>query len=134
MKLTPPLSSPLAVQLIRFAATGGVATAVHFFVVIFIVWAAAMNPLYANPIGYTIGFIASFLGHRYWIFFDTTRHTMISLTYFCIIALLNFFINQGIFYMLLEKLSLSYFTTLIVSLVITAAISFLLSKYWAFSK
>lgn len=134
MKLSDHLYHPLSIQLMRFGTTGGVAVAVHFLTAILLVKTTTIDPLYTNVIGYLCGFVASFVGHRYWIFSDTTRHLATSLTRFCLIAALDFFINQGLFYLLFVTLLMAYLPTLIIALTVTGTSSFLLSKYWAFSK
>lgn len=119
-------------QMIRFGITGSMATLLHFAVVVLLVETQHMYPLTANIFGFFTGFIVSFSGHRFWTFSETTRTVRASLPRFFLIAALNFAGNQTLYYLLLEKLHMHYTIALIIVLGVMAAITYCLSKWWAF--
>lgn len=132
MKSTRIVFHPLILQLIRFGATGGLATATHFIAVIAIVELSPIPPIEANVIGYCLGFIVSFIGHRHWTFSESTRDLITTLPRFFAIALINFVVNLGLFYLLVRLVHMPYVIALIIVLSVVATISFVLSKHWAF--
>jgi putative flippase GtrA len=116
-------------QLARFGAVGIAAMAVHWLIVAILV-PLRSPPLLANVAGFAIAFNVSYAGHRRWTFAATTaKHS--TFKRFVGVALLSFAVNEALYYVLLQA-GMEYRVALLVVLVAVAALTFLLSRYWAF--
>jgi putative flippase GtrA len=119
-------------QLMRFAIVGISSSIVHFTTVICLVAPGWLPPLRANIIAFLIAFCVSFFGHRYWTFENTTRGFGDSLPRFFSVAVLSFALNESFYWYLLHRLQMYYPVALIIVLTSVSALTFFLSKFWAF--
>lgn len=118
-------------QLARFGAVGIAAMAVHWVAVTLLV-PLGVEPLFANIIAFAIAFNVSYVGHRNWTFADKTPHAA-TFRRFLGVALLSFALNEVLYYLLLRQ-GVEYRIALFVVLVAVAALTFVLSRYWAFGR
>jgi putative flippase GtrA len=118
-------------QLARFGAVGIAAMAVHWSIVALLV-PLGSPPLLANVIAFAIAFNVSYVGHRNWTFADTTPHAT-TFRRFLGVALLSFALNEALYYLLLRQ-GIEYRIALFAVLVAVAALTFVLSRYWAFRR
>ena len=118
-------------RLLRFGAVGLLAAAVHYWVVIGLVELLQIAPLKANFGGFAVAFWFSYLGHRHWTFADHGAGSG-SFVRFLITALLGFFLNQFLFYLLLQHVRLPYYISLAIVVVVVAIMTYVLSRLWAF--
>jgi putative flippase GtrA len=89
-----------------------------------------LRPLIANTIAFAIAFNVSYAGHRYFTFADAaTTHS--TFKRFLGVALLSFALNEALYYLLLRA-GLEYRLALFLVLAAVAALTFVLSRYWAF--
>jgi len=132
MRATLRTHFPFFLQLIRFGITGSLATVTHFMTVVLFVELTHLHPLSANIIGFMSGFVISFSGHRYWTFSGTDQLVRTALPKFFLVAMINFFCNQSLYYVFLTKFHWNYTIALILVLGVMASITFLMSKLWVF--
>ena len=121
-------------QVMRFSIVGTSSTAVHFSSVILLVAYGHMKPLIANIIAFLIAFLVSFYGHLYWTFANTSRSFHQSLPRFMSVAILSFALNESFYWYLLHIHHMYYPTALIIVLTSVSALTFTLSKLWAFQE
>jgi putative flippase GtrA len=120
-------------QGVRFIAVGSSAAAVHWAVVRLSVEALGLVPLVANVVGWMIAFVVSFSGHRYWTFAETSgRDTRESLWRFGLVSLGGFVLNELSYAAVLSVGALRYDLALGLVLVGLAAVTFVVSRWWAF--
>ncbi len=93
-----------------------------------------MWPELANALGFCIAFFVSFAGHRLLSFKDAATSVGTSLGRFAVTALAGFASNEVVFVLLLRALNLPALLALFVALVFAAGQTFLLSRFWAFSR
>lgn len=117
-------------QLARFGVVGIAAMAVHWAVVAAIV-PLGVAPLLANVIAFAVAFNASYFGHRNWTFASRASHTA-TLPRFLGVALASFALNEALYAVLLARTALDYRSALLVVLIAVAALTFVLSRCWAF--
>lgn len=123
----------IGIQLIKFGVVGVTAMAVHFIVVIVLV-TFNCHPLLANLAGFLIAFQVSYAGHSLWTFEITERDHKKHKTRFFTVAALGFLINELSYFFLLKLLSLDYRIALALVLCLVSALTFILSRFWAFSE
>lgn len=115
----------------RFAVVGIAATLIHA-VVGLILLRAGVAPLLANPLGFVVAFLVSFLGHHFWSF----RHHGTGMRYaalrFVPVAVLGFLISEMLLGLLLPLIQGTI--ALPLALLCAAGITFLLSRHWAFAR
>lgn len=117
-------------QIFQFGSVGACAASAHMGIVIAIVQMAHISPLLANIIAFLFSFNISYFGHHYWTFAKRQLNHQTSLPRFFLLACFSFLLNEGLFFLLLPFLP--YPIALLVVLVSVAAITFFLSKWWAF--
>lgn len=118
-------------QILRFGAIGALATMVHLLIGTMLIQ-SGRAPLTANGIAFATAFIVSFLGHLSFSFADHQADPLAALWRFGCVALTGFGINQVILSGLLYLSDLPPMLALVVATTVAAALSFALSRQWAF--
>lgn len=119
-------------QLIRFGLIGCIAMGVHWLSVVLLVQLWAIPPLIANILGFLLAFQVSYWGHYTWTFGAThLSHKTASFRFFTT-ACLGFIVSESLYACALYLTPLSYEMSLILVLFLTAGLTFILSKFWAF--
>ena len=115
-----------------FGVVGASAAGVHTLV---FAWLQhAMWPELANALGFGVAFGVSFYGHRYFSFSDTTTAVHQSLWRFLATALLGFVANEVSFIAMTRGLEWPSLPALWLAMVIAAAQTFVLGRFWAFAR
>lgn len=124
-------------RVLRFGIVGLTAAGVHYLVTIGLVELTGMAPQLANIGGFIVAFWVSYAGHRYWTFSDTLDHDQekrTSFFRFLSVALLGFGMNALLFHLLLTWTSIPYYIALAIVVFTVAAMTYLLSRLWAFKR
>ena len=122
---------PLFSQLVRFGVVGLLAALIHFSTVILLVQTYHFVPLTANILGFLIAFQFSYWGHRKWTFNDTESMHRVAVSKFLCVQMLNFAMNELLFYVFLS-FNLPYPVALIIVLTVLPIFTFAASKLWVF--
>ena len=124
----------LSAQLVLFGLVGVTAMLVHMVVVWLLVEGVALAPLRANVAGFLVAFGVSYLGHDRLTFRGHGAETAAALPRFFLVASLGFVVNQGAYALLLARFGPQRYLPLLgLVLVGVAALTFVLSRFWAFS-
>ena len=91
-------------------------------------------PEAANALGFVVAFGVSFVGHRWLSFKGTSTPMKQSLWRFGVTALTGFVSNELVFMLLTRHYGWWGLLALFVALVLAAAQTFVLSRYWAFQR
>ncbi len=126
-----PMSNPVKSGL-WFLAVGGTAALTHL--VVFALTQHRLWPELANATGFLVAFMVSFGGHRLLSFRDAATTVARSFQRFVVTALAGFATNEGVFVLLLRVADWPALLALLVALVVAAGQTFLLSRFWAFSR
>ena len=118
-------------SLVYFGLVGASAAALHFCVVWLLVSQWQMAALAANVAGFVLAFGVSFVGHHRFSFASSQAKTGAALPRFAIVALLGFTCNE-LLYGLLLAAGLEYRLALLLVLLAVAAMTWILSRHWAF--
>lgn len=119
-------------QIICFGIVGLCASLVHFGIAIFLIH-ALFNPHIANLIAFCIAFQVSFWSHFHWSFSNNRTHVRQAMKRFFIVAISGFALNETLFFIGLSLDILSSGVLLLLIIGVVAIITFMLSKFWAFS-
>ena len=115
-----------------FLVVGGVSALTHLLV--FSLAQASMLPEVANALGFGLAFGVSFAGHRWLSFKDASTTVGTSLKRFAATALAGFVCNELVFMGLLRGLGWPAHLALLLSLLVAAGQTFVLSRFWAFRR
>jgi putative flippase GtrA len=115
-----------------FVAVGCTAAAIHFGVVLLLVSRAAVVPLAANVAGWSIAFIASFLGQWRLTFRAQAAPPRQALWRYLVLSLGGFAANEAAYAALLRWTRLPYDLLLAAVLLGVAVFTYVLSSRWAF--
>ena len=119
-------------QLLQFVLVGGSAAATHLAVVALLVSQLNMPPLSANVLAFLVAFVVSYNGHALLTFSAAQAKGWPAVARFFAVACLAFVANELLYYIALNWLHWHYFWSLALVLVLVAAGTFVLSKFWAF--
>lgn len=119
-------------SLLAFIGVGALAAAVHYAVAV-LVHCWGFSPTQANWAGFCCAFPVSYVGHRGWSFRGTQVSHQYAFPKFLAVALLGFFGNQALLWVGLHFTVLPFWLLLALVMVIVAASTFGLSRWWAFS-
>ena len=115
-----------------FLVVGAAASATH--VLVFALVERRTWPELANVLGFLVAFAVSFFGHRFLSFTDASTSAQTSLLRFAVTALAGFATNEAIFVLLYRVFGWPSLVALACGLVLAAAQTFVLSRYWAFKR
>ena len=115
-------------QGVRFGLVGGVATLTHF-VIAFVLLHLGIPVIWANAWGFAVAFHVSFNGHRYFTFDHRVLPAATSRRRFAVTALVGFALSEA-FLMLTPR---PEGVALAAAIATAALVTFLMSRYWAFS-
>lgn len=119
-------------QLLQFVLVGGTAAVTHLAVVWLVVGATGMAPLAANVLAFLVAFVVSYNGHALLTFSTAQARGWGVVARFFAVACLSFVVNELLYAAALRWLPWHYVLSLAVVLVVVAAGTFVLSKFWAF--
>jgi putative flippase GtrA len=112
---------------------GAIAALVHYLVAVGLESLTALEPSVANVAGFCCAFPVSYFGHRQWSFANHRAPHRSAFPKFFLIAVLGFLANQILVLLSMQLTTVPFWLTLGVVMVIIAASTYLLSRYWAFA-
>ena len=127
-----PAVTPARQSGLWFLAVGGAAALTHLLV--FSLTQCRMWPELANASGFVVAFLVSFFGHRLLSFRDAGTSAAQSFQRFAVTALAGFASNEAVFVLLLRGAGWPALLALLAALLLAAAQTYLLSRFWAFRR
>ena len=127
-----PAVTPARQSGLWFLAVGGAAALTHLLV--FGLTQHRMWPELANASGFVMAFFVSFFGHRLLSFRDAGTSAAQSFQRFAVTALAGFASNEAVFVLLLRGAGWPALLALLSALLLAAAQTYLLSRFWAFRR
>ena len=112
---------------------GATAALVHWVVVVLLVSGGYLTPLVANLFGWLVAFGVSFTGHYQLTFRHQRTGVTQAIRRFFLLSAFGFAINEATYALLLKQTLLPYEFLLALILVGVAALTFIFSRFWAFS-
>lgn len=119
-------------QVFRFVVVGTAAAVVHLLVVTALVRLLGWQPLLANVAGWLLAFWVSFIGHYGWTFHGTVLTATASAKRFLVLSAGGFLANECLYAMALRWSTQRFDLLLVGVLLVTAVLTFLASRFWAF--
>lgn len=121
-------------QITRFLITGVLATAIHLSILYLLTEFTPLWYLPATVVGFLSAFVVSFTLQKLWTFRSTVeRKTGRQLYYFFLMQLAALYLNVVGLYFLVEFLDIWYFAGQIFLLVLTACVTYFISKHLIFT-
>lgn len=118
-------------SVLAFLSVGALAAGMHYVVAI-ISHALGLSPAIANWLGFACAFPVSYIGHRHWSFRGTQSSHHQAFPKFLTVALLGFFGNQALLWCGLHWTAWPFWLVLALVMVLVAASTYVLSRFWAF--
>lgn len=117
---------------VRFGIVGACAATAHFVFVTVLVAGPGLRPLVANVFAFLGAFCVSYSGHVLLTFQDRDTAPHQSLPRYFVVAVNGFICNELLYWFALKWLHLPYQPALVLVLLAVAAMTYLLSHFWAF--
>lgn len=124
----------LARQLACFVVVGCAAAATHWLVVVLLVSQASISPLIANVAGWLVAFCVSFAGHYRYTFNQQGAALLQAARRFFAVSAAGFAVNELSYAWLLSHTFLRYDVLLALILIVIAGATFVMGRFWAFSR
>lgn len=118
-------------QMLKFGIVGMMATGLHLLVGLTMI-SSGWSPILSNAMAFLVAFSVSFIGHLGFSFSDHDADIVTAAWRFGLTALAGFAVNQALLVLLLRHFALRPAAALCLSTASAAALTFLLSRYWAF--
>lgn len=118
--------------LMRFAISGGLATAVHISLFVVLVEGLLLRPVIASGVAFCVALLVSYGMNYHWTFSVSGRHS-IMLPRFAMVAILGLIVNLGITYAVVDVMAGWYGYALVLVVLIVPSLTFLLSRLWVFN-
>ena len=132
---SPPSGTPAwARSGVWFLLVGAAAALTHMGVFGWLNQTTPWWPEIANAIGFGVAFVVSFVGHRWLSFADAGTGLLQSLWRFGATALAGFVCNETVFMLLHRLTGWPGLPALVAALIVAAAQTFLLGRFWAFRR
>lgn len=121
-------------RILVFVAVGSAAALVHWFTVVALVHTVHAAPLAANVAGWAVAFCVSFAGQAGLTFRDQGAPLARAARRFLLVSLGGFAVNEASYALLLRFSRWRYDLLLALVLLGVAALTYLLSRHWAFRR
>jgi putative flippase GtrA len=115
-----------------FTIIGALAALTHYIVAVGLEHSAFLTASHANVAGFVTAFPVSYFGHHKYSFAGNDSSHRHALPRFLSVAILGFLANQTLVLNALQYTKLPFWFVLGVVMVLVAASTYLLSKFWAF--
>lgn len=125
-----PLS--ISEQLLRFACVGGLATALHYLILIALVDGAGLGATLASATGYALSTLFNYALNRR-ITFHSRRNHSSALPRFLGLAGVGLAINTVTVWFLAQRLGFHYLIAQVVATTLTLCWNFVAARHWAFA-
>ena len=117
--------------MLRYALTGGLATATHVLVFVLFVELLAVRPVLAAIPAFGCALFVSYGMNYHWTFSAAGLHRVL-LPRYVLVALLGLALNLGITYAVVDVGHYWYGYALLLVVLVVPLVTFLLSKFWVF--
>jgi len=118
---------------LRFAVSGGLATATHVLVFVMLVEWLSVRPIWAAAPAFVVALFVSYGMNYHWTFSASGLHRIL-LPRFVAVALLGLVLNLGITYAVVDVAHYWYGYALLLVVLLVPVMTFLLSKFWVFKE
>lgn len=119
-------------SLLGFALVGLSATGVHVAVGLILVWSGLFGAFFANVLAFSVAFMVSYFGHHRFSFRSTAQHRS-AMPRFLAVAAFGLALNQAIVFGMVDLGHLRYELALVVIVGTVPAVTYVLSRIWAFA-
>lgn len=119
-------------QVAQFVLVGGAAAATHLLAVAAWVGWGGLAPLEANGLAFLLAFCVSYGGHAALTFASAHAWRWGAAGRYFLVACASFAANEALYALALHWLHWHYLWSLLAVLLLVAAGTFVLSKFWAF--
>ena len=121
----------LSEQFVRFVFVGGVATVLHYAILIALVQSGLAQPVAASTIGFAISALSNYALNRHFTFQSTSPHSQ-ALARFMTVAITGLAINAALLWSFLNIHLPNYVFAQMLATVGTLLWNFIMHKIWTF--
>jgi len=118
--------------MLRFAISGGLATAVHVSLFVGLVEWLFVRPVIAAGVAFVVALMVSYGMNYHWTFSVSGPHRVM-LPRFIVVAVLGLLLNLAITYLVVDVLGDWYGYALLLVVIFVPLMTFVLSKLWVFN-
>lgn len=120
-----------ALQFLRFATVGGIATGIHYFILVVLVHSANMNAVWASTIGFAISALFNYLLNYRYTFQSNVEHKRAIIKFF-LVASVGLIVNSLTMHMLIELVGAHYLLAQLMATALVLLWNFTGNRLWTF--
>lgn len=121
----------IANQFLRFATVGGIATAIHYLILIALVHGANMNAVWASSLGFITSAVCNYMLNYHFTFRSNVEHRNAVIKFF-IVAGVGLILNSLTMLILSEFMGLHYLLAQVLATGIVLLWNFSGNRLWTF--
>lgn len=118
-------------QFLRFATVGGIATAIHYLILITLVNGANMNAVWASSIGFIVSAVCNYLLNYRFTFKSNVEHRRAIITFF-IVASVGLVLNSLVMQIMTKYLGVHYLLAQVLATGLVLMWNFTGNRLWTF--
>lgn len=118
----------LVKQIIKFGIVGGLAFLIDYSILYILTEVFGIYYLYSSVISFSVSVIFNYILSIKWVFDVSKKQTIKEFSTFIILSIIGLIINQLIMYIMVEKASIWYMFSKIVSTIIVMVYNFITRK------
>ena len=118
-------------QFLRFATVGGIATAIHYLILIALVHAASMNAVWASSIGFIVSAVCNYLLNYRFTFRSNVEHRRAIIKFF-VVAVVGLALNSLTMQIAIEYMSVHYLLAQVLATGLVLLWNFTGNRLWTF--
>lgn len=119
-------------QFSRFLAVGGLATLIHYGVLVALVQLFGIDPVMSSAVGFIVSALANY-GLNYRFTFRASGHHRHAMARFAAVAGSGLTLNTALMWLLSELMSLHYIISQILATGLVLIWNFMLHRHWTFA-
>lgn len=120
-----------ASQFLRFAAVGGIATAIHYLILVVLVHAGNMNAVWASSIGFMVSAVCNYLLNYRYTFQSDVEHRRAIIRFF-VVAGVGLVLNSITMQIAIEYIHVHYLLAQVLATGLVLLWNFTGNRLWTF--
>jgi len=116
---------------LRFVLVGGIATLVHYAILIWLTEMTSVGSVLASAVGFTVSVAFNYLGNYYFTFGSSERHWHAG-PKFAVVATVGLMLNTGMMYVFIAHLATPYMLAQLVATALVTLWNFFANRHWTY--
>jgi putative flippase GtrA len=119
-------------KMMRYMVVGFIGTGIDFGITYVMKEHVKVSKYLANSIGFSTAVVSNYLLNRYWTFGAGDENMFIQFGTFLLVSVIGLLINNGIIYLVSERLKINFYLAKMAAIVVVVFWNFFVNYYYTF--